>query len=201
MIEALKSLFNLATAARSEGHDDEAERLYKEAAEQARAQDTVGRAEALIGTAQIRRHRGDRAGSSIYFSEAITLLRNEFVNQPECIAPTLAYALTHAAELRSELGENAVAGTQIEEAVRLYRAIQPLPELDLANALRVSAMISEHEALTAWTEAQTLYITISQSDRIDEAQKHLDSLQQIAPADRTIPAPQRPAANGQETTT
>jgi tetratricopeptide (TPR) repeat protein len=189
MIEALKSLFNLATAARNEGHDDEAERLYKEAAEQARAQDTVGRAEALIGAAQVRRHRGDRQGASIYLSEAITLLRNEFVTQPECIAPTLAYALTHAAELRSELDENAVAGTQIEEAVRLYRAIQPLPALDLANALRVAAMNNEREALAAWTEAQTLYITISLNPRIDEAQEHIEHLQQIAPA-----------ANRQETT-
>jgi tetratricopeptide (TPR) repeat protein len=195
LIEALKSLFNLATAARNEGHEDEAERLYKEAAEQARAQDTVGRAEALIGAAQIRRRRGDRAGASIYLSEAITLLRNESAQQPECIAPTLAYALTHAAELRGELGENAVAGTQIEEAVRLYRAIQPLPTLDLANALRVSALNSERAALAAWTEAQSVYIAIPQNDRIDEAQEHLEHLQQLAPADRTSPA-----VNRQETT-
>ncbi len=181
MIEALKSLFNLATAARNEGHDDEAERLYKEAAEQARAQDTVGRAEALIGASQVRRDRGDRSGASIYLSEAITLLRNEFANQPESIAPTLAFALTHAAEVRSELGENAVAGTQIEDAVRLYRAIHPLPALDLANALRVSAMLSEREALAAWSEAQALYTTIALNPGIDEAQKHLESLQQIAP--------------------
>jgi tetratricopeptide (TPR) repeat protein len=185
LIEALKSLFNLATAARNEGHDDEAERLYNEAAEQARAQDTVGRAEALIGAAQVRRHRGDRPGASIYLSEAITLLRNEFANQPECIAPTLAYALTHAAELRSELGESAVAGTQIEEAVRLYRAIDPLPTLDLANALRVSAMNHEREALAAWTEAQALYNSISENPSIDEAQKHLEQLQQIAPRARS----------------
>jgi tetratricopeptide (TPR) repeat protein len=181
LIEALKSLFNLATAARNEGHDDEAERLYKEAAEAARAQDTVGRAEALIGAGQVRRHRGDQAGASMYLSEAITLLRNELATQPECITSTLAYALTHAAELRSELGESAVAGTQIEEAVRLYRAIEPLPTLDLANALRVFAMNNEREALAAWTEAQTLYKTISLTAGIDEAQKHLEHLQQIAP--------------------
>ena len=196
MIEALKSLFNRATAARSEGHDDEAERLYKEAAEAARAQDTVGRAEALIGAAQIRRQRGDRSGASIYLSEAITLLRNEFATQSECIAPTLAYALTNAAELRGELGENAVAGTQIEEAVRLYRAIEPLPTLDLANALRVSAMNNEREALAAWTEAQTLYITIRENASIDEAQRHLEYLQQIAPGFQVTD----PAANRQETT-
>jgi tetratricopeptide (TPR) repeat protein len=181
LIEALKSLFNLATAARNEGHDDEAERLYKEAAEAARAQDAVTRAEALVGAAQIRRHKGDRPGASIYLSEAITLLRNEFATKPESIAPTLAYALTHAAEVRSELGENAVAGTQIEEAVRLYRAVDPLPAFDIANALRISAMNNEREALAAWTEAQALYVTISLQPSIDEAQQHLDSLQQIAP--------------------
>jgi tetratricopeptide (TPR) repeat protein len=180
LIEALKSLFNLATAARNEGQDDEAERLYKEAAEAARAQDTVGRAEALIGAAQVRRRRGDRSGASIYLSEAITLLRAEHAKQPETIAPTLAYALTHAAELRSELGENAVAGSQIEEALRLYRAIQPPPSRELADALRVSAMNNERQALAAWTEAQTLYIAISQDASIDEAQTHLEHLQQIA---------------------
>ena len=195
MIEALKSLFNLASAARNQGRDDEAERLYKEAAEAARAQDTVGRAEALIAAAQIRQQRGDRSGASIYLSEAITLLRNEFATQPECIAPTLAFALTHAAEARSELKEYAVAGTQIQEAVRIYRAIQPLPALDLANALRVAAKNNEREALAAWTEAQTLYITIRENERIDEAQEHLECLQQISPEDRTDLA-----ANRQETT-
>src|ERR1700761_4505980 len=106
MIEALKSLLNLASTARSEGQRDEAERLYQEAAEQARAQDAVGRAEALIGAAQLRRDRGDRTGASIYLAEAITLLRSEHTNQPEIIAPTLAFALRHAAEIRSELGES-----------------------------------------------------------------------------------------------
>ena len=123
-----------ASNARREGRRDDAERLYNEAAEQARAQDTVGRAEALIGAAQLRRDRGDRSGASIYLAEAITLLRGEYASMSEIIAPTLAFALRHAAEIRSELGESAVAGTHIQEAVRLYRAIDPKPTLDLANA-------------------------------------------------------------------
>ena len=179
MIEALKSLLNLAVTARNEGHGDEAERLYNEAAEQARAQDAVGRAEALIGAAQIRRDRGDRTGASIYLSEAITLLRNEHANQPDTIAPALAHALRHAAELRSELGENAVAGSHIQEAVRLYRAITPTPTLDLANALRVAAMNNEREAVTAWREAQLLYNQVNVTAGHDEAAKHLDCLEQI----------------------
>ena len=181
MIEALKSLLNLASTARNEGQEDEAERLYKQAAEEARAQDTVGRAEALCGAAQIRRDRGDRTGASIYLSEAITLLRNEHGNQPDTIAPTLAYALRLAAEVRSELGENAVAGSHIQEAVRLYRAIQPQPTLDLANALRVLAMNNEREALAAWREAQLLYNQAHITEGNEEAQRHVDCLQQLFP--------------------
>lgn len=181
MIEALKSLLHLASTARTEGHRDEAERLYKEAAEQARAQDAVGRAEALCGAAQIRRDRGDRTGASIYLAEAITLLRNEYAQQPELIASTLAYALRHAAEVRSELGESAVAGTHIQEAVRLYRAIQPTPTLDLANALRVAALNNEREAFTAWREAELLYREANIDAGAQEAERHLDCLKQIRP--------------------
>jgi tetratricopeptide (TPR) repeat protein len=181
MIEALKSLLNLASKARTAGDRDEAERLYKQAAEEARAQDTVGRAEALIGAAQMRRDRGDRTGASIYLAEVITLLRNEHVSQPEIIAPTLAFALRHSAEIRSELGESAVAGTHIQEAVRLYRAIQPTPTLDLANALRVAALNNEREALSAWREAQLLYRENNVNAGDEEAERHLDCLKQIRP--------------------
>lgn len=181
MIEALKSLLNLASAARNQGRRDEAERLYKEAAEQARAQDAVGRAEALIGAAQLRRDRADRTGASIYLAEAITLLRSEYARQPEIIAPALAFALRHSAEIRSELGENAVAGTHIQEAVRLYRAIQPTPQLDLANALRVAALNNEREAYTAWREAETLYRAVDVDAGAQEAEAHINCLKQIRP--------------------
>lgn len=183
MIEALKSLLNLAATARKEGHRDDAERLYKEAAEEARAQDAVGRAEALCGSAQIRRDKGDRIGASIYYSEAITLLRNEHTNQPELIAPTLAFALRHAADVRSQLGEFAVAGSHIQESVRLYRTLRPVPGLDLANALRIQALNNEREALAAWTEAHGLYAELALNAGVEEAVHHLEHLLQIASAD------------------
>lgn len=182
MIEALKSLLNLAATAQNEGQRDDAERLYREAAEQARAQDTVARAEALIGTARLRRERGDRVGASIYLAEAITLLRNEHTQQPEAIAPTLARALRDAAEVRGELGESAVAGTHIQEAVRLYRTIQPVPTLELADALRVAGINNEREALTAWREAHLLYNEAGVQDAQQEAHRHVQGLEHISPA-------------------
>lgn len=185
MIEALKSLLNLAATAQTEGHPDDAERLYKEAAEQARAEDTVARAEALMGTARLRRQNSDRTGASIYLSEAITLLRNEYATQPDAIAPTLARALCDAGEVRGELGESAVAGAQIEEAIRLFRALTPQPLLDIAHALRVSALNSEREARTAWQEAVLLFREASLQPREAEAESHLHALKQIRPDPQT----------------
>lgn len=202
MLEALKSLLNLAGNARRDGDRDEAERLYKEAAEEARANDAVARAEALLGTAQIRRDRGDRTGASIYYSEAIALLRSEYGKQPDAIASTFAYALRHAADVRSELGEFSVAGSHIHEAVRLYRALDPVPALDLANALRVEALNNEREAVSSWTEAEVLYTEAAVSAGrdvdtdagISEARTHLNSIQKIAPERQTDrPASRRSA--------
>ena len=63
-----------AAHARRSGESAEAERLYKEAAAEAKAKDDATRAEALMGTAQMRRDRGDRVSAAICYAEAITLL-------------------------------------------------------------------------------------------------------------------------------
>lgn len=177
MIDAIKAMLLRATQARHEGQPDEAERLYKQAAEDAKAQDAVTRAEALVGTAQMRRDSGDRIGASIYLSEAITILRDIYLAQTTEVTRTLAHALRHAAEVRSELREYAVAGSHGQEAVRLYRSIDPVPTLDLANALRVSALNDEREAATSWAEAETLYTAAGVEQGAAEAAHRLERLQ------------------------
>lgn len=156
MIGALKAVLAKAAQARQSGEAKEAERLYKEAAAQAEADDAVERAEALTGVAQARRDASDRTGAAIYYAEAITLFRTAGATLQ------LAHALRHAADVRSQIKEYGVAGTQIEEAIRLYRALgyaqdEQAEPLDLANALRVSALNDERRALAAWTEAAKLY--------------------------------------------
>ena len=146
-------------------------------AEEAKAQDAVIRAEALMGTAQTRRDQNDRISASIYLSEAITLLRNSYITHPDEISRPLAHALRHAAEIRSELREYAVAGTHIQEAVRLYRAVSPPMPLDLANALRVSALNDEREAHASWVEAEALYREVDVQEGVAECRAHLDCLQ------------------------
>jgi tetratricopeptide (TPR) repeat protein len=174
MLEAIKSVLKQAAHARSSGATAEAERLYREAAAEAKAKDDLTRAEALLGIAQTRRDGGDRTAASINYSEAITLLRGANATHE------LASALRHAADLRSELREYAAAGSQIEEAIRHYRTFDPPAPLDLANALRVSALNDEREAFTSWREAETLYATAGMEAGADEAKQHLDRLQHHA---------------------
>ena len=170
LIGAIKSLLKQAAQARGSGESAEAERLYKQAAADAKAKDDAARAEALLGVAQTRRDQGDRIGASINYAEAITLLRTG--NDTSL----LAFALRHAADVRSELREYGAATAHIDEAIRLYRAAEPQVSLDLANALRVAALNSEREALAAWLEAEKLYA----SEKIDagakECMRHLAQL-------------------------
>jgi tetratricopeptide (TPR) repeat protein len=185
MIEALKSLLNLAAQARQSGEAADAEHLFKQAAAEAANEDAIARAEGLMGVAQARRDRGDRTGAAIYYSEAITLLRNAEATE------RLAYALRHAAEVRSELREYAVAGNHIQEAVRLYRAIEDGGTLGLANALRVAALNNEREAHALWLEARDLYSAAGVDAGVDEANTHLDCLQnheapEAAPRETTV---------------
>jgi hypothetical protein len=170
LIGAIKSLLKQAAHARGSGESAEAERLYKQAAADAKAKDDATRAEALLGVAQGRRDQGDLVGASINYAEAITLLRAGDDPAP------LAFALRHAADVRSELREHGAANAHIEEAVRLYRAAVPWSALDLANALRVAALNSEREAHAAWHEAGKLYAVENLAEGVEECTAHLARL-------------------------
>lgn len=176
MIEALKSILKQAALTRQ--HEDpaaEADRLaLEQAALAAKADEITARAEELMTEAQERRNRGDRIGSSIIYAEAITLLRANGNTTRQ-----LAYALRHAADVRSQLKEYAVAASHIEEAVRLYRALvlsEEATPLELANALRVAALNGEREAHAAWREACDLYSELRIEAGTDECAQHLECL-------------------------
>ena len=173
MLEAIKSVLKQAANARSNGQSAEAERLYREAAVEARAKDDVVRAEALMGVAQARRDQDDLIGASINYAEAVTILRGANA------IPRLAYALRHAADVRSKLNEYAAAGSQIDEAIRLYNTLLLTEEaslLDLANALRVAALNSERQAHASWTQACELYDKLHITAGTAECNEHLDRL-------------------------
>lgn len=135
-------------------------------------EEVAERAKMLREKAQSRRDANDRTGAAIYYAEAITLLRTT------TDTAALAHALRHAAEIRSEMHEYGVAGTQIEEAIRLYRAFDPPAPLELANALRVEALNDEREAMRAWREARNLYTAVGVTAGVEECEQHLDCFKQ-----------------------
>jgi tetratricopeptide (TPR) repeat protein len=174
LLEAIKSVLKQAAHASHSGQAAEAERLYKEAAAEAKAKDDLTRAEALLGVAQSRRDAGDLVLASINYSEAITLLRGIGATSQ------LAHALRNAADVRSELREYAVAGAHIEESIRIYRALVASGEaepLDLAGALRVSALNDEREAQVSWREACEIYTSLHDDRATRECEVHLKCLE------------------------
>lgn len=178
MIEAIKSVLKQAAQARGTGEAAEAERLLKEAAADAKAKDDVAQAEILLSAAQTLRDADDRSSAAMNYAEAITLLRS--TND----AGQLAFALRHAADVRSQLHEYAAAGSQIEEAIRLYRGLategDAAASLNIANALRVSALNNERQAHAQWTEAEALYTAGDVAAGMDESRTHLQQLEAAA---------------------
>ena len=68
-----------------------------------------------------------------------------------------------------------------QEALLLYRDHPGTAPLDLANALRPFAILSEalgkpEQAIQLWTEARTLYAALNLKAGVDESSEHLARL-------------------------
>jgi len=179
LLSTMKSWWKHAAHARV-GEAPGGESLERQIVAEAKAKDDATRAEALLDVAQERRNQGDRSAASINYAEAITLLRagND--------TSLLAFALRHAADVRSQLSEYGTANAHIDEAIRLYRAADPWSPLDLANALRVAALNSEREADAAWREAEKLYAGEKVDEGVEECSAHLARLShQVTNNDRS----------------
>ena len=88
----------------------------------------------------------------------------------------IAFALRHAANIRSKLCHFDQSALEIAEAIRIYRAHAEDHKLDLANALRIEALNAERRAQAAWHEAETLYASVHVETGVTEVQHHLQHL-------------------------
>ncbi|WP_299003927.1 hypothetical protein [uncultured Caulobacter sp.] len=91
-------------------------------------------------------------------------------------AVPLAHALRHVSDLDREAGEAEAARTAADEAVALYRASSEATDLDLANALRLSALAREalgQAATDLWREAGALYLDADVEAGVEEAERRL----------------------------
>jgi len=88
----------------------------------------------------------------------------------------LAHALRHVADLDREAGRAEQALLAANEAVALYRASPNATSLDLANALRLAALVREalgQAAIDLWREAGALYQDADVEAGVEEAQRRL----------------------------
>ena len=88
----------------------------------------------------------------------------------------LAHALRHVSDLDREAGKAEAALTAADEAIALYRASSEATDLDLANALRLSALAREALDQTAtdlWREAGALYMDADVEAGVEEAERRL----------------------------
>jgi hypothetical protein len=88
----------------------------------------------------------------------------------------LASTFRHTANINSKLGRYEIATAQISEAVSIYRRCTSPSPLDLANALRVSALNEERRLVHVWHETKDLYASLNVQAGVEEAEHHIQKL-------------------------
>ncbi len=113
---------------------------------------------------------GHSQDAAAFAAEALAVARQS--NDPLLVA----YALRHTADICAKTGLFDQAAIEITEAIRIYREHGAEHALDLANALRISALNAERRAQAAWHEAENLYASVEVQAGVNGAQHHLQHL-------------------------
>lgn len=158
--------------ARREGRSTDAARAFRDAIAAAQAtDDAAALARARVGLGQIERDLGRRDAALREYEAAVAVLRT--LDEPLA----LAHAIRHAGDILSEMGRVEAATECYEEALATYRSRPDAPALDLANALRGFALVSEavqpHRAAASWHEARALYAEAGVPAGVAECDAHL----------------------------
>lgn len=130
---------------------------------------------ALKAEADRARREGRIADAADLLKQAVAILRVE----GESLA--LAHTIRHLADLYRHLGNTDEAARCGTEGLDLYRRFaDAAPPLDLANAVRSMALISEmtgdrDDARALWEEAKTLYGRCGVASGVAESDEQLTS--------------------------
>lgn len=126
--------------------------------------------EGLLADAHEIRHRGHPEPARALYAEAVAAAR------AADDAPRLAKALRHLSDMDREAGQLDAALAAAEEAAALYGALGREAHLDLANALRLTALALEalgRSAIQPWRDAGDLYAELDIAAGLAEAERHL----------------------------
>lgn len=170
-----QALMVKAALARKEGRLDDAHRDLTAAVAGYRSNGPAGLARALMALGQIERDqkRADRALP--LYEEAVALYRESGESLD------FAHAARHLGDLHLDAGRLEEAGPYYREALGVYRRHPDARLLDLANALRPMAILSERVgnvagAIELWREARNLYVAAGVTAGSAESSKALGRL-------------------------
>lgn len=157
MPDVVAAAIERARNARANGRLQSALTEYERAASAAKSEGlTTEFIVALEGIGQIERDLGDLESACAKYHQAAEECRG--ANEPM----RLAHALRHIADIELERGRGESAAGPASEAVEISRQQPDIPPLELANTLRVWALVQEAEgdmtgATCTWREALVLY--------------------------------------------
>jgi tetratricopeptide (TPR) repeat protein len=173
MIEKFDPLMRQALQARRDNRFDDAKRDLTEAVALSReAGEPDKLVRSLAGLGQIERDTHHHDAALRHYEEAVTICRTE------CNPLVLAHTVRHIADIHRQEGNHRLAGSCYDEALRIYREHKETPQLDLANALRGSALLKEavgeiQEARALWQEAGKLYADLHVEAGVAESNRRL----------------------------
>jgi len=134
--------------------------------------------ESLLSEARQARAKGDLTGARRGYERASEWARSAGDGR------VLAHALRHISDIEREDGRPAEALAYGQEAVGLYRTLPDALPLDLANALRVTALAWQAsaefgEAFPVWREARDLYSQAGVEAGVKECEASLAHIAQM----------------------
>ncbi len=130
---------------------------------------------ALKALGQIERDRGRGNAARQLYQEAAALCRE----QGDLLG--LAHTVRHLGDVHFDAGRLELARPCYEEALQLYRAHEPAPALDFANALRSMAIFQDalenrEDAIRLWEEARDLYAAVNVQEGVAESGSRIERL-------------------------
>lgn len=137
--------------------------------------DSAALAHALRSLGDVQRSLPGSDGGLAAYQESIAILRQQS-------APLkLAHTIRHLGDIYRHAGDFDQAARCYDEALSLYRGDPDAPPLDLANALRSSALLKEktgdeQHAITLWEEARNLYVAANVETGAAEGSRQLARL-------------------------
>jgi tetratricopeptide (TPR) repeat protein len=176
MSDTIDRLMQRALEARRESRLDDAKRDLTEAVALCREAAAPGKlARALAGLGQAERDLHHNDAALRHYEEAVTLYRTE--KDPL----KLAHTIRHVADIHRHEGNQRLAEGCYENALGIYRQQPETPPLDLANALRGSALLKEslgeiEQARAQWQEAGKLYAEVCVEAGVAESKRRMELL-------------------------